>query len=103
MTDTFYRSDLWRALCAVVHRRSGGRCEVPGCDRPGKVVDHIKPRRQGGADHPSNLRHLCRLHDNQVKEDRWGKRKRGGVLTVPGCRADGMPLDPNHWWNTEKT
>lgn len=92
--NPFYRSAAWRALSAIVKRRSGGRCEVRGCARPGEVVDHIVSRRAGGADHPSNLRHLCRDHDNQIKEGADGVRRSSGRLTVRGCDADGWPLDP---------
>ena len=98
--DSFYRSTAWRALVAAVRRRSGGRCEVRGCNAPGKVVDHVVARRAGGSDTLDNLRHLCRLHDNQVKEQHDGTRKRDGVLTVPGNDPrTGWPVDPNHWWN----
>lgn len=100
MADPFYSSREWRALCAIVHKRSGGRCEARGCTARGKVVDHIIPRRQGGPDHPGNLRHLCRYHDNQVKERSDGTRRNGGVLMLPGVDpATGWPVDPNHWWN----
>lgn len=72
---------------------------MPGCDRAGKVVDHIIARRAGGPDTLGNLRHLCRDHDNQVKEDATGKRRSAGKMTVFGCDAQGRPLDPGHWWN----
>lgn len=101
-TDPFYRSAAWRRVCDAVRQRSGGRCEVPGCDRPGKVFDHIRSRRRGGPDTPGNVRHLCRLHDNQVKEDARGERRSGGKMTVPGCDATGMPIDPNHHWRVEE-
>jgi hypothetical protein len=45
----------------------------------------------GGRDHESNARHLCRLHDNQVKEKPDGTRKSNGVFKVIGCDADGWP------------
>jgi 5-methylcytosine-specific restriction endonuclease McrA len=72
---------------------------VRGCDAPGKVVDHIIGRRRGGSDTLDNLRHLCRDHDNQLKEDASGQRRSGGTPIVRGCNATGQPLDPNHPWN----
>jgi len=99
--DPYYRTRDWQALCEIVRRRSGGICEVPACDRPGKVVDHVTSRRNGGADTAENLRHLCRSHDNEIKENASGKRRSGGVLSLPGCDADGQPLDPGHWWNKQ--
>jgi hypothetical protein len=44
----------------------------------------------------SNLRSLCREHDNQTKED---ASRRHGKHYVVGCDATGQPLDPGHWWN----
>ena len=95
-SDPFYRTPHWRALCAEVARRSGGKCEVPGCSRPGKVVDHILARRAGGADHARNLRHLCRVHDNRIKEAAGGERRSGGLPLGRAVDRDGYPIDPNH-------
>ena len=62
------------------------------------VVDHIRPRRDGGQDTPANLRLLCRRCDNRIKERADGTRRSRGKLTVPGCDARGRPVDPSHWW-----
>jgi hypothetical protein len=61
------------------------------------VVDHIVSRSRGGADVLSNLRSLCRAHDNQVKKDATGAYRPGGV--AKGCDVMGIPLDARHWWN----
>lgn len=98
--DPFYKSKQWRGLCAAVKRRSRGKCEVPGCTAAAKVVDHILSRNNGGADVLHNLRHLCRSHDNAVKEDANGNRRGNGKLTVTGCFPDGSPRDPSHPWFT---
>jgi 5-methylcytosine-specific restriction endonuclease McrA len=90
-SDPFYHTSLWRTVCRDVALRSGGVCEVPRCTSPAKVVDHIISRRNGGVDHASNARHLCRLHDNQVKEKEDGTRKSNGVFKVIGCDVDGWP------------
>ena len=92
--DPFYRSPLWKWICEVVAKRSGGICEVPGCTAKAKVVDHIVSRRNGGVDHPDNCRHLCRTHDNQVKEKEDGTRKSGGKFKVIGCDVNGWPIAP---------
>ena len=73
---------------------------MPGCNAAAKVVDHIASRNNGGADALHNLRHLCRAHDNAVKEDHEGQRRSGGVLIAKGCYADGSPRDPAHPWYT---
>jgi hypothetical protein len=94
----FYKSKKWGFLREAVIRRSRGQCEVPGCTAPGKVVDHIISPRNGGRHVLANLRHLCRAHDNQVKEDASGKRRGGGQPVAAGCYADGSPRDPAHPW-----
>ncbi|HLO74856.1 MAG TPA: HNH endonuclease [Magnetospirillum sp.] len=92
--DPWYKSPAWRAARAQRLALDRHTCTVPGCGRPAVVVDHTKPRSLAMSD----LRSLCRLHDNQVKEDATGRRRSGGRFSVPGCDADGMPLDPNHPW-----
>jgi len=83
--------------------RDGHRCTVPGCGAPAAVVDHIRTRPYTSdpcpADRLSNLRSLCRTHDNQLKEGRTGTRARGGKPVVTGCDANWHPLDPAHPWN----
>ncbi len=94
MTDPFYRSAAWRYLREARLRLDHGRCVH--CQRPGVVVDHIVPRRAGGADDLANTRSLCRRCDNAIKE-RNGRRRRAGVL--PGADLTGAPLDRNHDWH----
>jgi hypothetical protein len=100
--DPYYKSAEWRRICKAVRERSRGICEVPGCGHAGVVFDHVRARRQGGADQPFNVRYLCRVHDNQVMQGSDGQRKSGGKLTLPGCDVDGRPRDPGHWWNKER-
>lgn len=95
--DPWYKSAAWRAARAQRLTLDRHTCTVPGCGRPAVVVDHLKPRSLA----MPHLRSLCRLHDNQVKEDAMGRRRNGGRFTVPGCDADGVPLDPNHPWRKE--
>jgi 5-methylcytosine-specific restriction endonuclease McrA len=99
MPDPVYKTITWKTLREKVIKRSGGRCEAAGCTSRGKIVDHIISRRRGGPDHESNLRLLCRDHDNQLKEDASGKRRSGGHAVVHGCDSSGRPIDPSHWWN----
>jgi 5-methylcytosine-specific restriction protein A len=92
--DPYYHSEEWRGLRQAVRQRSGGICEVPGCTKPAKVVDHIVRRVPGQRVALSDLRDLCRGHDNQVKEGASGKRRNGGKFTIKGCDANGVPNDP---------
>lgn len=99
MTDLYYKSAAWQRLRSARLKLDGYKCIVPGCGRPAKVVDHIKRRRDGGADTIANTRSLCDEHDRAVKELPNGRRRAGGKLVVRGCDADGFPLDPNHSWH----
>lgn len=94
MTNPYYWSPHWRELRAEALRRDLGRCTAPGCTLAAVIVDHIDTRPRcvepSVADRLDNLRSLCLVHDNMVKEQR-GKRRRGGVLAAKGCGADGWP------------
>ena len=98
MTNPYYNSQHWRSLREACIERDRGRCVVPGCNKPGKVVDHIKTRPQ--VPHPceldrlDNLRLICLQHDLQCKELHNGERRAGGNFRVKGADADGWPLDP---------
>jgi 5-methylcytosine-specific restriction endonuclease McrA len=96
--DRFYHTMEWQNLRAAALRRDGYRCTVKGCSARATHVDHVISRRDGGPDVLSNLRSLCKQHDNQVMQGPDGKRRSGGRPFLKGCDADGMPLDPAHWW-----
>lgn len=97
--DRFYRSPEWRRLRARRLEIDRHTCVTPGCGQRATVVDHIKRRRDGGADSIDNLRSLCVSCDNRVKEAANGRRKSGGVLRAVGCDANGIPRDPGHPWH----
>ena len=82
--------------------RALDRCEVSGCKSRGMIADHIVSRRNGGSNTLDNLRWVCRLHDNQVKESASGARRSHGKARVPGCDASGLPMDPNHPWSRQR-
>jgi len=44
-----YSSPEWIALRNRVRREAGGRCQRPGCNRPGHTVDHKVELSDGGA------------------------------------------------------
>ena len=96
--DPDHRTPEWQDLRKAALKRDKHTCTVAGCHHRAPVVDHIVSRKLGGADALWNLRSLCRTHDNQTKEDVHGNRRSGGKATVAGCDANGMPLDPGHWW-----
>jgi 5-methylcytosine-specific restriction endonuclease McrA len=97
-TDSYYFSKEWKALRNAALARDRWTCIVPGCSAGAVVVDHIVPRRYGGSNSLSNIRCLCRVHDNQIKERPGGfKRGNAGKLSSP-CDVNGYPLDPTHPW-----
>lgn len=95
---SFYRSAWWRQLRAACLERDGGRCTAPGCAKPARVADHIKPRPH--VPHPcsldtlDNLRSLCSTHDAQVQVMRDGARRQGGRFKSKAVDADGWPRVP---------
>jgi hypothetical protein len=96
MAPSYYWTRHWRALRQDALVRDAGRCTAPGCTAPAVVVDHKKTRPRvpyaTPADRLDNLRSLCRTHDAQVKELRYGGRRRGGVPVAKGVDAEGWPL-----------
>jgi 5-methylcytosine-specific restriction protein A len=70
-----YGSD-WRKLR---EQKPKTPCCNPDCGapwQPGHHLDHIKPRAQGGLDHPSNLQWLChRCHSSKTAkvDGRWSR------------------------------
>lgn len=61
--DSFYSSPEWIALRDLVRREAKGKCETPGCTRPGYIVDHIIEIRDGGAPlDRNNVWYQCQPH-----------------------------------------
>jgi 5-methylcytosine-specific restriction endonuclease McrA len=89
--EPYYKSPEWRALRLACLKRDHFKCVVPGCGLKATSVDHIIGRREGGADALTNLRSLCKAHDNMVMQSSNGERRRSGQLTAKGCDADGWP------------
>jgi 5-methylcytosine-specific restriction endonuclease McrA len=98
MSSPYYQTPHWRALRLQCLERDQHTCVVPGCNRRGNIADHIvaRPDKPHPTPHDvlSNLRTLCRDHDNQVKE-RKGRyaRKGDGKFRLRGCTLDGWPVD----------
>lgn len=71
----------WRALRASVPHApcAGAGCGAPWA--PSHHLDHVKPRRQGGTDDPSNLQWLCRrCHASKTarQDGGFGREAQGG-------------------------
>jgi 5-methylcytosine-specific restriction enzyme A len=96
--DSYYRSSAWKKLRSTALKRDNHRCVVLGCTEAARTVDHIVPRKQGGADVLSNLRCLCAEHDNQSHREKRGGGPRQERFVVRGCDGNGVPIDPSHHW-----
>ena len=67
----------WRKI-RETHLRREPLCR--SCGRPGKIVDHIIPKRAGGTNADGNLQTLCVTCDNRKKHEenkQYGPVKRG--------------------------
>lgn len=83
--DDFYRSEAWMKLRSSLIRQRGRKCERCGKAHdddgsPVKLIgDHIRERRDGGADlDPSNVMLLCLPCHNaktaKARGNRWSRR-----------------------------
>jgi len=77
-----HRGRGWARIRAAALERDGYRCRL--CGRPGRLeVDHIRPvrtfpagqrgERPGQADHPDNLRALCRPCHRDITRAQSGR------------------------------
>lgn len=81
--------------------RDGERCSFVSVDgercpaRSWLEVDHISPRARGGSNHETNLRVLCRAHNQLLAEDAFGRsrvlagqRRRKGIRSTSPSRVE---------------
>jgi len=95
----WYHTTLWRRLRLNQLNREPlcYICLRSGKERPATIVDHHKPFVDSWdlfVD-PSNHRSVCKLCHDSAKRIQQNK----GIM--PGCGADGLPLDPNHSWGVK--
>lgn len=93
-----YRTYKWRKI-RKAHLDANPlcvMCEADGIVTLATVCDHIKPHK-GDLYRFYNgpFQSLCKLHHDSTKAR---EENRGVVI---GCDASGMPIDPNHHWNSE--
>lgn len=87
----------WRKLRAYILNESPlcEHCMDRGLTVPATDVDHIN--NDPSDNRRENLQALCHeCHSRKTNADM-------GHRVAYGCDADGMPLDPNHPWNREKS
>jgi 5-methylcytosine-specific restriction endonuclease McrA len=87
VVDGYYQSAEWKALRKACLQRDLYRCTLalPGCRHTATIADHIVSRRKGGADTIDNLRSVCRVCDNRLKEDHLGERRGARRREGPGA------------------
>lgn len=81
--------------------RDGERCSYVSADgercpaRSWLEVDHISPRARGGSNQVTNLRVLCRAHNQLLAEETFGRRRvvagqrrRKGMQVTPSSRVE---------------
>jgi len=91
-------SKQWRAIRARVLAGEPlcRDCATAGHSTPATEVDHQDNVTANNT--MENLAPLCRpCHSRRTA------RREAGVPIVYGCDADGLPLDPDHPWNREKS
>lgn len=65
--DPFYSSSTWLRV-RLAHLSRQPLCVI--CKQPGRVVDHVIPRRLGGANFDKkNLQTLCDYHHNKKRQE----------------------------------
>ena len=74
--ESFYQSPEWRSLVASIKRTRGSWCEQCGAG-PKVIGDHIRERKDGGADlDPSNVQLLCwPCHNRKTAKARAARAK----------------------------
>jgi 5-methylcytosine-specific restriction protein A len=74
--DDFYHSPAWGELRAATLERAGYLCEIglPGCYGDASTADHIKERKDGGADALFNLRATCAACHNRRHPEKGRSR-----------------------------
>lgn len=105
--DPFYTSATWLAARRDALHRADRRCQQPGCGARASVVDHIRPRRAGGAPFdPANLRALCWRHHSTktaARDGGFGNARSAEAAPILAVDASGVPLDPAHPWRVAAT
>ncbi|NEX63453.1 HNH endonuclease [Noviherbaspirillum sp. 17J57-3] len=92
----------WRKLRALVLAEQPlcADCERCGWTTPANEVDHAD--NDPTNNERSNLIGLCRpCHSRKTQHFEHYKRT-GQWLPIKGCDVHGRPLDPLHFWNTDR-
>lgn len=96
----WYKTARWQ-LMRRTQLSAHPLCQCPACGEgkkritPATVVDHVKPHRGNEALFwdPRNLESWSKGCHDSLKQ----AQEKGGRM--PGCDADGLPIDPRHPWS----
>ena len=93
-----YKTALWKRLRLAQLTRDPlcVYCDAMGRVVMAGVVDHIKPHKGDEIKfyNPDNLQSMCKQHHDSTKSI----EERRGVIV--GGNTQGVPIDPNHHWNS---
>lgn len=86
----------WRRDVAYVIRRDHGICWI--CNQPGAdSADHIRPRSQGGSDHPSNLMAVHHNVEPRCNRYRGDRTPESAITRLEALGLIGQPDNDLTW------
>jgi len=79
---------------------------VCGCGRVADVVDHRIPHKGDmrlfwDRSNWQPMHRRCNSRKAVLREGAFGNAPSNRSYGSPGCKPDGSPRDPSHWWNKD--
>lgn len=106
MSSKIYNTKRWKELrkLKLAQNPLCQDCLTLGVIEAANHVDHVQAIADGGAPFElENLRALCiRCHSRKTvyRDGGFGRQKKEYAIRAKGCDTAGIPIDPNHHWNS---
>ena len=106
MSKNIYSSKRWKLVrrAKLATNPLCEDCETLGLIESANHVDHVQAINNGGAVFDlDNLRSLCvSCHSRKTVylDGGFGRQKKEYEIKAKGCDTSGIPIDPNHHWNS---